>query len=208
MLIVFEGIDGSGKSSVLAATQERLADQGLHAEATSEFGRAEDWSKEARQKLLSARNTQEELHHVMAARELHHQRILSPLLAAGTAVLMDRYIMSTMAYQSSLTVSEDFLLQRHKALSLPVPDLTILIDLASETAVQRIAHRQDSNRIDLRPLHFFEEAGARFKRAAQRLLCLGWDVQLVNGELPLAIIAEDVAIRVMDKINAASGSAA
>lgn len=208
MLIVFEGIDGSGKSSVLAAVKQRLADLGVECEATSEFGRPEDWSVDARENLMASRNAQEELHYVMGTRVVHHERILGPLLALNHIVLMDRFLMSTMAYQSSLTISEDFLLQRHIGLELPVPDITFLIDVASETAKQRIAHRQDQSKIDQRPVAFFDEARGRYRRATQKLLSVGWDVQIINGEVPLAIIAENVATRVMAKIKATAGVAA
>src|SRR5690606_21505732 len=141
MLIVFEGLDGSGKTSLIQLTKERLQQRlDIEVHTTSELGRKEWWSQGARKAVMAARNQQEQLHHIIDARLTHFENVLERLLADDQVVLMDRFLMSTMAYQGCATISPGWLLQRHRVLGLPIPNLTFYIDLPVDTAIQRLAH--------------------------------------------------------------------
>src|SRR5690606_36105926 len=130
MLIVFEGLDGSGKTSLIQLTKERLQQRlDIDVHTTSELGRAEWWSTGARKAVMDARNQQEQLHHIIDARLTHYENVLQKLLADDQVVLMYRYLLSTMAYQGCATISYGWLLARHKALDLPTPALTFYLEL-------------------------------------------------------------------------------
>lgn len=71
-----------------------------------------------------------------ADRRDHLQREIEPNLAAGTTVISDRYLMSSLAYQAE-EADRDWVLQL--ARGVPQPDLTILLDLPIELAARRRA---------------------------------------------------------------------
>jgi dTMP kinase len=71
----------------------------------------------------------------------HLQREIEPLLAAGTTVVSDRYLMSSLAYQSE-EAERDWVVGL--ARNILRPDLTILLDVSVEVAAQR---RLSANRV-------------------------------------------------------------
>src|SRR5690606_1385487 len=82
MLIVFEGLDGSGKTSLIQLTQGRLKQRpDIDVHVTSELGRSEWWSTEARKAVMKARNKQEQLHIITEARLTHFENVLDRLLS-------------------------------------------------------------------------------------------------------------------------------
>src|SRR5690606_4262901 len=116
MLIVFEGLDGSGKTSLIQLTKERLQQLlDIEVHTTSELGRNGWWSQGARKGVMAARNQQEQLNYIIDARLTHYENVLQQLLADDQVVLMDRYLLSTMAYQGCATISYGWLLGRHLA---------------------------------------------------------------------------------------------
>lgn len=197
MLIVFEGLDGSGKTSLIQLTKERLQQRlDIEVHTTSELGRSELCSVGARKAVMAARNQQEQLHYVIDARLTHYENVLQRLLSDDQVVLMDRYLLSTMAYQGCATISYGWLLGRHNALGLPRPALTFYLDLPVDTALQRLEHRPDPSRFDSRPREFFEEAHRRFEEGVVCCMDAGWNVSVLNAELPLA----ELSNRVIDLI--------
>jgi len=193
MLIVFEGLDGSGKTSLIQLTKERLQQRlDIEVHTTSELGRKEWWSQGARKAVMAARNQQEQLNHIIDARLTHYENVLQQLLADDQVVLMDRYLLSTMAYQGCATISYGWLLGRHYAHELPKPDLTFYLDLPVDTALQRLEHRPDPSRFDSRPRQMFEETHRRFGEAVMCCMDSGWNVSVLNAELPLAELSNRV----------------
>ena len=101
-LIVFEGLDGCGKSTQLARAAERLCARGLDVverrEPTDgEFGRK--IRAMARSGVAVAPET--ELEWFFADRREHMDDVVGPALAAGRIVLSDRSYISTVAYQGA-----------------------------------------------------------------------------------------------------------
>src|SRR5690606_28355449 len=150
----------------------------------------------ARTAVMAARNQQEQLNIIIDARLTHWESVLQKLLADDQVVLMDRYLLSTMAYQGCATISYGWLLQRHSVLGLPKPDLTFYLDLPVDTAMQRLEHRPDPSRFDARPRELFEETHRRFEEATICCMDAGWNVSVLNAELPLA----ELSNRVIDLI--------
>lgn len=138
-LIVFEGIDGTGKTTVAAALAERLRAAGLAVVTTRE-----PWTSVhgvALRKLLAAaeRTTRgdEELALFHADRAEHVAQVVAPALARGDWVVQDRTYWSTAAYQGARGVPVAEILARSAAIA-PKPDLTLLLQLAPERALARI----------------------------------------------------------------------
>ncbi|GAB0116084.1 dTMP kinase [Acidisoma sp. 7E03] len=140
--IVFEGGDGAGKGSALAAAAAALRAEGREVLTTREPGGTEE-GMALRALLLSEAgrvwDQGSELLLMTAARVQHVKRVIRPAVAAGQMVLCDRYLGSTLAYQGGgrglpaaliLGLHRDFVEDYR-------PHLTVLLDVAPEVALAR-----------------------------------------------------------------------
>src|SRR5215468_10592009 len=159
VLITFEGVEGSGKSSQCRRLAERLRQRGQDVVVTSEpdgtgLGAGIRALFEAdgppptplAQALL-----------FMAARQQHVVQVIRPALERGAMVLSDRYADATVAYQGfGQGVDQDTVRDLNLlATGGVLPDLTLLLDLAPEIGMARIRGRR---------LDAFERMGLEFHR--------------------------------------------
>ena len=136
-LIVFEGIDGTGKSSQLARLAEYLRNLELPVRTTREPTNGR-YGQQIR-KLYTDRgscNQDEELALFVADRREHVEQVLGPELAAGSIVLCDRYYLSTIAYQGAKGVSQQTVLAANSF--APQPDLALLLQAPPAVGIARI----------------------------------------------------------------------
>jgi len=145
--IVFEGGEGSGKSTQAKALNSRLRKLGFNVVFTHEPGgtmlgnRLRRWVKWGREVTLPT-----ELFLFLASRSQLVTKVIRPALARGYIVICDRFAASTIAYQgygrgmdlSFLDSLNDFVTD---AL---VPDLTVLLDLEAEEGLGRKRRKWDS----------------------------------------------------------------
>ncbi len=140
--IVFEGIDGSGKSTQIALLAQRLAEQGHSIYATREPSDG-TVGKMIRQILggdikmdnraIAPLFVSDRLDHL-----LNQQNGLCKLIAEGTTVLCDRYYFSSYAYHS-VDMAMDWVIGANSICAhLLRPTATIFIDLTPEVAMERI----------------------------------------------------------------------
>jgi dTMP kinase len=160
-LIAFEGIDGSGKSTVARAVADRLRDQGHDVVLTREPG-GTDAGRKIRAILLDGEfdlSPEAELLLMCADRAEHVARLIQPALASGSVVISDRYEGSTRAYQGyglglDLSLVEDVIRVATGGLK---PDLTVLVDVDPAVASNRRAvDAANVNALDLRDLAYRE----------------------------------------------------
>lgn len=165
MFIVIDGIDGSGKTTAIEAMAARLAEHGIDALVTSEFGSALPWGPRLRKQLVAAAgDTESQYQTVLEARKLHSDHVLLPALMAGRAVLMDRYIMSTIAYQGQdLRPSPRKIIDDHQAAGFADADFTVVLDCSPAVARQRLAARGNPDKIDSSPDAFLAQAAESFR---------------------------------------------
>lgn len=141
VLVVFEGIDGSGKTTLSKAS----------AEAIRASGRRVVWTREptdgpygARLRQAAARGERfaprEELELFMADRAQHVTDVVRPALDRGDHVVQDRSFYSTAAYQGARGLDRDAILERGRSVA-PEPDLLFVLDLPVEDALARVAER-------------------------------------------------------------------
>ncbi len=137
ILIVFEGTDGTGKSTQLQLLSCYLQEKGYQVVTTREptdghYGRKI-------RSLYMNRNKysrEEELELFLADRREHVHELLIPALKQGKIVLCDRYFLSTAAYQGARGFDpEKILQQNHFA---PDPDLALLFQVPLDTGLERI----------------------------------------------------------------------
>ncbi|WP_187440093.1 dTMP kinase [Candidatus Nesciobacter abundans] len=99
LFIVFEGIDGVGKTSHINSLKDFLMNEGLDVIVTSEFSEPEI-GKDLKQIFVQKKLANlEELLLVNALRSWHYRKVIQPALNNGKCVIMDRFIDSTWAYQ-------------------------------------------------------------------------------------------------------------
>lgn len=138
-LIVVEGIDGTGKTTLCARLAAALRAAGHEVVETRE-----PWTSPAGRRLrelLAApeRTTsgEEELELFHADRAEHVAQVVNPALARGAWVVQDRSWHSTAAYQGARGVAPAEIAARSKAI-VPPPDVVVLLVLAPERALERI----------------------------------------------------------------------
>jgi dTMP kinase len=140
--IAIEGLDGSGGSTQLAALAARLSARG------QAFVRTREPSDGPVGRLIRAAFREGDPASVLgdapiaylfaADRRDHLARTIEPALNSGTWVLSDRYLPSSLAYQSPAVGFEEVV---HLNRGLRAPDLTIFLDLPVNLCVERIEAR-------------------------------------------------------------------
>ena len=172
--ITFEGIDGAGKSTHIAALAERLRRSGAEVVCTREPGGTELAEKLRDLVLHLSMDALTEAMLVFAARRDHVQRVIQPALARGASVVCDRFTDATFAYQGS---GRGFDLALLAQLETWVqgdlqPTLTLWLDLPAETAARRRAEARAADRFEREDQAFFERVragyAARMAAAPQR----------------------------------------
>ena len=134
-LVAFEGIDGCGKSTQIQKLKNYLENKkiAVHATAEPSFGPV---GKLIREALVRPSGLDENtLALFFAADRLEHlQREVEPALAAGAVVLCDRYVLSSLAYQSRTLPMDWVALLNRQART---PDLTQFFEISADSAAQR-----------------------------------------------------------------------
>ncbi|MDR2488043.1 MAG: dTMP kinase [Desulfovibrio sp.] len=153
MFIAFEGIEGSGKSTVLEWLCDRFAGQGVSFLRTREPG-GSDIGETLRALLLDARQTivpEAELFLYLADRAQHVRQVIRPALERGEFVISDRYADSTIVYQGygrGLDVEELFRLNEIAVGGL-WPDMTVLLDVDPAVGLDRARVRNHEQGTDV-----------------------------------------------------------
>ena len=154
-LITLEGLDGSGKSTVIEGLQRRHPEWQYTCEPTM------SWYGDAVRRSIASDGADPiaELFLFIADHAEHLHTTIRPGLEAGEVIISDRYIDSRIAYQA-VTLAETidapaaFIAQIHEPFTI-MPDLTIFLDIDPETAVRRsgttnkfeqMAHLRDVSR--------------------------------------------------------------
>lgn len=190
--IVLEGIDGSGTTTQLDKAVSHLLHQGHPAVATREPS-AGPVGRLLREALLGRLNLEDgtrvdgrTMALLFAADRIDHlQREVEPQLAAGTAVVSDRYVLSSLAYQAE---EADRQWVASLARGIVQPDLTILLDLPIEVAAQRRAAAG-------RPFERYDADSYLAKVAANYRTLAGKDASTVvlDGAAPIDEVARSIA---------------
>ena len=140
-LIVFEGIDGSGKTTQVERLAGALRALGRTVVTTRE---PTDGPHGRKIRDLSTRaapmTPEEELGYFLEDRREHVREVIEPALERGEVVITDRYFLSTAAYQGARGLDPEAILVRNESL-FPLPDAVVLIDLTAAAALRRVELR-------------------------------------------------------------------
>jgi dTMP kinase len=141
--VVFDGPDGCGKTTQLKSLIARLQDRKVKVRRLREPG-GTAIGEQIRDLLLSTKNegmdVRCEMLLYMASRAQLVQEQIKPALAAGECVVADRFASSTLAYQGGGggTPVEDILAVATIAVDQCWPDLTVVFDLDTDVAMERL----------------------------------------------------------------------
>jgi dTMP kinase len=142
-LVVLEGIDGAGKSTVLRRLADHCKDLGLTPIVSFEPTRG-PWGMKLRRSMTEGRLTlAEELDLFLKDRAEHVETVIRPALKAGQVVLLDRYYFSTAAYQGARGADPNEILMENERFA-PAPDLVLLLDFDPVAGIERIRARGDA----------------------------------------------------------------
>ncbi|REJ69402.1 MAG: dTMP kinase [Planctomycetota bacterium] len=161
ILIVFEGIDGVGKSTLIARLAAALTAAGEVVVESREPTDGEHGRRIRRSAVEGRMSLADELAAFVADRREHVEQLLAPALARGEVVLLDRYFYSTIAYQGArgADVAE---LERAMRGQFPIPDATLLLDAAPAVTLGRIAESRAAAPDEFERLEALERIRAIF----------------------------------------------
>lgn len=179
LFISFEGIDGAGKSTHIAALAQAFEAQGRAVTLTREPGGTPLAEALRALVLHEAMDPLTESLLVFAARRDHIQRVIAPALAQGHVVVCDRFSDATFAYQGGgrdvnwemLETLERWVQSQDGAArpetrpnELLQPDLTLWFDLPAAVAAQRLVGVRVPDKFESQPSAFFEKVSAGYAR--------------------------------------------
>ena len=203
--VVFEGGEGSGKSTQSVKLAAWLRVRGHEVVLTREPGATELGSRIRSLLLDPASNTSPSVRAeallYAADRAQHVDRVLRPALDRGDIVISDRYVDSSLAYQGSgrQLPSDEIAWLSNWATDGLRPDLVVLLDIDPTQGLARAGERGPTDRLERESLGFHEKVRYTFRDLAaanpNRYL-------VVDGSLPAGDIANIISERVAQDLPA------
>jgi dTMP kinase len=142
LLVVLEGIDGSGKTTQARSLLRRLRYRGRKAVFFREPTRGK-WGRAIKKMAARADSVtpDEELDLFVRDRRENVAKNLAPALAAGKVVVLDRYYFSTIAYQGAKGIDPGKIRRLNEKFTVK-PDLVIVLDVDAGAGLARIRGRK------------------------------------------------------------------
>jgi len=190
MLIAFEGLDQSGKETQARTLGSRLEGYGYKVRPASFPDYETPIGREIRQALDGQREFGPDVMQLLyVANRFEWRPRIESWLAAGDIVICDRYRASSIAYGEAQGLDATWLDEIQRG--LPVPAITVLLDIAPETAVRRKSSGRDKYERDLELL-------GRVRMSYQRQAAgQGW--VRINAEAEKDVVARLVEAAVLPR---------
>ena len=199
--IVFEGIDGSGKSTQIDLIVKKLIKDGINHTLLREPGTTKT-SEKIREILLDSKNDISNLTETLlflAARAQLVREILEPNLKSNKFIICDRYCDSTLAYQGygkGVDIAAIKMLNSLVTKGI-TPILSIVIDVSYDISIRRREIPKD--RMELNSKDFFDRIRAGYKRIVKSNPKTHIMVNGDNHPLEISkIIWQEIKIRCID----------
>jgi dTMP kinase len=191
-LVVFEGIDGVGKTTqahLLVGSLRELGWDAIYSKEPTDG----PWGQKIRRSAEGQRMPlEDELHAFLEDRREHVRDFLEPALADGRLVVLDRYYFSTAAYQGVRGADPAEILRANESFA-PPPDLLVFLDTPVAVSMERIQKRGFA-------VNSFEKADALERSAAIfRSLDRPYLVT-VDGRRPPEEIASELLGQVRERV--------
>lgn len=198
---MFEGADGVGKSTQAEMAVRALREQDVDAISLYEPTRESQWGIRLRQLMLEGRgDPEEEFELFKKDRKFDVDKYIMPSLQAGRVVIVDRYYISSMAYQGALGVSglTPERIRRENEEFAPEPDLLLYFDLPAAVAQQRITCNRGKSLNTFEQTQYQQRVREVFEK---NILPVFKNVQIIDASLSIS----DVHTTVMQKILSLTG---
>jgi dTMP kinase len=204
LFITFEGVEGSGKTTIISNVYKQLKEKGFDVLVTREPGGIKI-AEQIRKVILDVTNTEmdkrTEALLFAAARRQHLVEKIIPALNEDKIVLCDRFIDSSLVYQGlarDLGVDAVYDVNRF-AIGSHMPNLTILLDVEPEIGLKRIMNStREVNRLDLEKLDFHKKIYFGYRDFA---LQFPNRIKTVDAEQEVSKVLEDCMKIIISKIN-------
>jgi dTMP kinase len=143
-LVVFDGIDGTGKTTQAKRLLEKLRKEGFDAVYFREPSDS-PWGLEIKSKAgrPDSLTPEEELSLFQKDRMENVEKNLRPAREAKKVVILDRYYFSTIAYQGARGIDPEIIRKMNESFALK-PDLVFILDVAPSEGLSRIEKSRDS----------------------------------------------------------------
>jgi len=184
-LIAIEGIDGAGKTTQSEILMKKLNEKeypvvGLHEPTEGRWGKKiKELAKNGRHQI----RPETELDYFYFDRLEDVENNINPSLKEKKIVVMDRYYLSSVAYQGARGLSPDHIEEMNKMIA-PKPDVTIILDLDPEVALGRIKHKRN-----MTPNHFERKRYLdRVRKVFLKQFSNRPNVKIINGDSNRSIL--------------------
>ena len=148
--IVFEGIDGSGKSTQCSMLYDFIKSknipvQKLYEPTSGKYG-------QMIRKFLQDKtpiSVEEQIHLFIEDRKEDYELNIRPCIENGITIVMDRYFYSNAAYQGFGGISPSEIIKQNLDQGFPIPDRVYYIDIDPQEAMKRITARSGPGKTEL-----------------------------------------------------------
>jgi len=190
-LVVFEGLDQSGKQTQAELLRDRLKAEGHKSRLVSFPDYGTSIGEEIARALQGEREYGPDVMQLLyIANRYERKPDLHRWLDGGLVLVCDRYVASSIAYGEAQGLDPAWLTEIQKF--LPQPDVTVMLDIEPETAVHRKSVDRDRYERDL-------AMQQRVRESYQRQAAAGQWITL-NGERAKSDIAADVFSAVASRL--------
>jgi dTMP kinase len=147
ILIVFEGIDGSGKTTQAQILLDHLLESGYEAVNFREPSLGK-WGRKIKEKAAQADSLtpRDEFELFQKDRKENVEKNLTPALRKKKIVVLDRYYFSTIAYQGAKGINPQMIKEANEKFAVP-PDLVFIFDIQADKGLERIEDRKNKDRL-------------------------------------------------------------
>lgn len=148
--IVFEGIDGSGKSTQCSLLYNYIKSCNIPVKHLAEPTSGE-YGQHIRKMLQNTIPVpvEEQIRLFIEDRQQDYELNIKPCIGNNITIVMDRYFYSNAAYQGSSLILPAEIIRRNSDRGFPVPDRVYFIDIPPDEAMKRITARNGSGKTEL-----------------------------------------------------------
>jgi len=190
LLIVFEGIDGSGKTTISKMLCQYMKKKSIPVIWLREPSESK-WGKKIRElsRIKTSIPLEEELNYFLEDRKFNVTLYIKPALNQNKSVILDRYYYSTACYQGARGMDIDKIIQMNRKFA-PDPDITFIIDVTVATGLDRIKKNRNSR------VKLFEQKPFLEKVRQNYLSLSGKNIHIIDGNRDLKSILNQI-IRIL-----------
>ena len=186
MFIVFEGIDGSGKSSVCRDVHDMLVAKGRNAIQTAEPTKDEIGMLIRSCAVKNIASETEAL--LFVADRVGHTVKIKEWVKNGNIVLCDRYYASTLAYQAASPDGKGLDMKWLMELNRPIikePDITFLLDIDPTIGMTRVKARGQLSKFET--VEYLSEVRKNYLELAKKN-----GFEIIDASMPLGKMTEKI----------------